>query len=466
MTTQPSDSTHNMTSYWKELDVKHHLNPQSNYRELKGKKGGSRIIRAAKGVWLTDSEGKKILDGMAGLWCVQLGYGRRDLVAAAAEQMELLPYYNTFFQTATPPTVELAARLAELAPADCKYVFFGSGGSESNDTFVRLALFYWSIKNQPKRVNFITRNFSYHGSTQVAASLGGLSPMHERFGIPLPGFHHVMAPYAYEHKLDGETDEEFGIRAAGAVEEKILELGADTVAAFLGEPVMGAGGVLVPPPGYWPEVERICRKHDVLFGIDEVITGFGRTGHWFASEMYGISPDTITVAKGISSGYQPLSGLILSERIVNEIMEHNEEFMHGYTYSGHPVACAVGLANIRALDEEKIIERFRTETAPHLEARLHENFDDHPLVGEIRVCGGLAALELVADPAKRTRFDSSRNVGAVCRDHCIRVGLISRAVRNSMVLSPPIVITRDEVDELVGRLRDAVDATALEMLPA
>ena len=466
---QPMEQTQrapgNSTARWKEMDVRFHLNPQNNYRALKAVAGGSRIVASAKGAWITDSDGNRFLDGMAGLWCVQVGYGRSDFAEAARAQMEQLSYYNTFFQTANPPAVELAARIAEVAPGDCRRVFYASSGSESNDTFVRLVRFYWSLKGQPQRTNFITREYSYHGSTQTAASLGGLRPMHERFGIPLPGFHHVMAPYPFAERRDGETDEELGLRAARAVEEKILELGPDTVAAFLGEPIQGAGGAIVPPDSYWPEVERICRRHGVLFGLDEVICGFGRTGHWFAGPgLWGLKPDFTTVAKGLTSGYMPLSALLVSDRIAEELLEHDAEFMHGYTYSGHPVSCAVGLANLNALRDEGIIDRFRGEIAPLLGRMLRERLEGHPLVGEVRVAGGLAAVELAADREARRPFPPERGAGMVCRRHCIDVGLISRAVRDSMVLCPPLVVTPAEVDEITGRLREAVDRAAAELL--
>ncbi|MGR4000899.1 MAG: aminotransferase [Alphaproteobacteria bacterium] len=456
--------TDDATAHWKRLDVKHHLNPQQNYRQLKEIEGGSRIIVEAEGVWLTDSDGEKILDGMAGLWGVNIGYGREDLARVAYEQMNRLPYYNSFFKTATPPTVELAAKLAELAPGDCNRVFFGSSGSEMNDTFVRLARFYWSIQGQGQRVNFITREMSYHGSTQVGASLGGLQLLHHHFGIPLPNFHHVLPPYSFQFKQAGETDEEFGLRAAREVEKKILELGPETVAGFLGEPVMGAGGVLIPPDNYWPEVQRICRQYGILFGIDEVITAFGRTGRWFACEHWQLEPDTITMAKGISSSYLPLAGLMVSDKIAQVIIDSGEGFFHGYTYSGHPVACAVGLANINILQNEKIIENFDRDIAPYFRERLLAEFSEHPLIGEVRTIGGLAAIEIVANKASNQRFDPIGKVGTKCREHCSRLGVIARAVRDSMILCPPLIISRDEVDEMLRRLRLAVDLTAKEVL--
>ena len=464
MTSTARPASHNKTAYWKELDTRHHLNPQSNFREIKRERGGSRIITKAEGVWLTDSEGARILDGMAGLWCVNIGYGRTDLGEAAARQMTELPYYNCFFKTANPPAVEFAAKLAEISPGDCNRVIFGSGGSETNDTFVRLARAYWSVRGEEKRVNFITRRLSYHGSTQAAASLGGLDVLHKRFGIPLPNFHHVLPPYPFAEKRAGEDSEAFGLRAAKAVEEKILELGPETVAAFLGEPVMGAGGVIIPPDNYWPEVQRICRAHGILFGLDEVITGFGRTGTWFAAEHWGLEPDTVSTAKGISSGYLPLSALLVSDRIAETYMDSGADFMHGYTYAGHPAACAVGLANVTAMQEECIVERFAEEGAPHLAAALHEALDDHPLVGEVRTLGGIAAVEMVADKASLRRFDPVGQVGITCREHCVTLGLISRAVRDSMVLCPPLIITNDEIDEMVARLRKAMDLTAAEVL--
>jgi len=450
----------NTTTAWRESDTRHHLHPFTDYGQLAAE-GGSRIVTAADGVMLTDSEGNRLIDGMAGLWCVNLGYGRKELADAAYKQILELPYYNTFFKTATPSSVELSEVLAEITPAGLDHVFYGSSGSEANDTIVRIVRHFWNLEGKPNKKTFISRIHAYHGSTMAAASLGGMAAMHGQADLPLPGFVHVMPPYWYDYG-DDLSPEEFGRKAAQAVEDKILELGADNVAAFIGEPIQGAGAVLIPPETYWPEIQRICRKHDVLLISDEVICGFGRTGHWFASEYFDIKPDFMTLAKGITSGYLPLSAVMVGDRVTRTLVEKGGEFFHGYTYSGHPVCCAVALENIRIMREERVVERVHDETGPHLQARLAE-LKDHPIVGEVRGLGMIAAVELVKDKASRTHFDNLGKVGTICRDHCIAYGAVLRGVRDCMVMSPPLTISKAEIDRLVATLRKALDATARDV---
>jgi len=443
------------------LDAAHHLHPFTDHGALAGE-GGARIIESAEGVYLRDSEGRRIIDGMAGLWCVNVGYGRGELADAAAEQMRRLPYYNAFFKTATPPSIALAARLAERTPKGLNRAFFGSSGSESVDTMIRLVRHYWNLMGEPRRKTFISRRYAYHGSTVAAASLSGMTPMHRQADLPLPGFVHVMPPYWCDYGGD-EDPEIFGRRAADAVEERILELGPDSIAAFVGEPIQGAGGVIVPPASYWPRVREICRRYGILFVADEVICGFGRTGHWFGSDLYGLEPDLMTLAKGITSGYLPLSALMVGDRVAETLIDKGGEFYHGYTYSGHPTACAVALANLDIIEREGLIDRVHTDTGPYLQRRLHETFDDHPIVGEVRGVGFLAAVELVADRHTRARFDDYGAVGTRCRDHAFRNDLVMRAVRDAMVLAPPLVATRDEIDEMVDKAKAAIDATARDL---
>jgi putrescine aminotransferase len=457
MTTMP---VRNTTARWRESDTRHHLHPFTDYKGL-AEEGGARIITAAEGVTLTDSEGNKILDGMAGLWCVNVGYGRKELAAAAAEQMLELPYYNTFFKTATPSSVELAEKLVEITPEGLNHVFFGSSGSEANDTIARAVRHFWNLEGKPAKKTFISRTQAYHGSTMASISLGGMAAMHGQADLPLPGFVHVMPPYWYD--LGGElSPEAFGLEAARAIEDKILELGADNVAAFIGEPIMGAGGVIIPPETYWPEVQRICRKHDVLLIIDEVICGFGRTGHMFASEYYDLKPDLMTLAKGITSGYLPLSAAMIGDRVADTLISKGGEFYHGFTYSGHPVACAVALANIKIIEDEALIQRTHDETGPHLAKRLEE-LAEHPIVGEVRSLGLIGAVEIVKDKASRTRFDDPGATGTRCREHCLTDGLILRAVRDAMVMSPALSITIAEIDQMIDILRQALDRTAKDV---
>ncbi len=452
-----SQALRNSTAVWRAADTRHHLHPFTDFKGLAAE-GGSRIITKAEGVWLEDSEGRRILDGMAGLWCVNVGYGRERLAKAAYEQMLALPYYNTFFKTATPSSIELSEKLAELTPTGLNRVFYASSGSEANDTIARIVRRYWKLAGEPRRRNIISRVNGYHGSTMAAASLGGMEPMHALDDLPLPGFHHIRQPYWYAEGED-MAPEEFGRQTARALEEKIQELGPETVAAFIGEPVQGAGGVVIPPESYWPEVQRICRAHDILLIADEVICGFGRTGRWFASEHFGIEPDLMTLAKGITSGYLPLSAVMVGDRVAEVLWSKGGEFAHGFTYSGHPVACAVALENIAIIEEEKLVERVRDDIGPYLQSRL-ASLAEHPLVGEVRGIGALGAIELVADKASRRRFEPKGKAGTHCRDHCFEVGVIARAVGDTMVVSPPLIISPSEVDQLVTGLEKALDLTA------
>jgi putrescine aminotransferase len=449
------------TAAWRDADNRHHLHPFTDTRTLIAE-GGSRIITRAEGIYLWDSDGARILDGMAGLWCVAAGYGRRELAEAAYRQMMELPYYNSFFKTTTPPAIALAETLAALTPDGINRVLFANSGSEANDSLVRLVRHYWNLKGRHRKKTFISRTYAYHGSTVAAVSLSGMAPMHRQADLPLPGFVHIMPPHWYDFGGDA-SPEDFGRRAAQALEERILELGADTVAAFVGEPIQGAGGVIIPPETYWPEVQRICRRHDVLLIADEVICGFGRTGHWFGSDLYGIRPDLMTMAKAITSGYVPLSAVAVSDEVAGTLIEHGAEFFHGFTYSGHPVAAAVALANIAILEREGLVERVRDDVGPYLQQCLRQAFTDHPLVGEVRGVGLIAALELVEDKPARRRFPEAVNAGLRCRDHAFRRNLVMRAVRDTMVLAPPLVITRAQIDELVALAKVAIDATARDL---
>ena len=441
------------TLEWQQLSNDHHLAPFSDFKQLK--EVGPRIITHAKGVYLWDSEGHKILDGMAGLWCVAIGYGRDELADAASKQMRELPYYNLFFMTAHPPVLELSKAIAEIAPEGMNHVFFTGSGSEGNDTMLRMVRHYWAIKGQPNKKTIISRKNGYHGSTVAGASLGGMTYMHEQGDLPIPGITHIPQPYWFGEGGD-MSPEEFGIWAANQLEEKILELGVDNVGAFIAEPIQGAGGVIVPPATYWPRIKEILAKYDILFVADEVICGFGRTGEWFGSDFYGLKPDMMTIAKGLTSGYIPMGGLIVRDEVV-AVLNEGGDFNHGFTYSGHPVAAAVALENIRILREEKIVEKVHAETAPYLQKRLRE-LNDHPLVGEVRGVGMLGAIELVQDKATRKRYEG-RGVGMICRQFCFDNGLIMRAVGDTMIISPPLVISKDEIDELVAKARKCLDLT-------
>ncbi len=446
------------------LDSAHFIHPFTDTKSLAAK--GARVVTRGEGIYVWDSEGHKILDGMSGLWCVNVGYGRKELADAAYKQLLELPFYNSFFQTTTAPAVQLAARLAEVAPPQFKHVFFAGSGSEGNDTVIRLVRRYWDLMGQPQRKTIISRWNAYHGSTLGGASLGGMKGMHEQGGLPIPGIAHIEQPYWFGVGRDmGYTEaqkDEFGLKAASWLEDKILELGADKVAAFIGEPVQGAGGVIIPPKTYWPEIQRICDKYGVLLVSDEVICGFGRLGTWFGCEKMGFKPDLMTFAKGVTSGYIPLGGVMVGDRIADVLIEKGGEFAHGYTYSGHPVACAVALENIDIIQREKLVERVANETGPYLQQKF-EALRDHPLVGIAETCGLVAGLVLVKRKTPIELFDPALEVGMICRGHCFGNGLVMRAVGDRMIIAPPLVMTKADVDDLVALVRKCLDLTAADL---
>ena len=444
------------TAQLRELDAAHHLHPFTDHTNLRA--GGARVIVKGDGAYIWDSEGNRILDGMAGLWTTAVGYGNKELADAAYEQMVQLPFYNTFFRTTHPPVIALSKKLAEIAPPNLNQVFFGSSGSESNDTAIRLIRHYWHLKGEPKRHIIISRKMAYHGSTIAAGSMGGMAHVHAHSYPVYPGFTHIMDPYWFGEGGDGETLEAFGLRAAQALEDEILRVGPENVAAFAGEPVQGAGGVKIAPASYWPAVQKIIDKYGILFLADEVICGFGRLGQWFGSQHYNIRPNLITFAKASTSGYLPLSGVIVDDKIVAALLAHDDDFNHGYTYSGHPVACAVGLKNIEIIERDGLRERVNDTLAPTL-AKLLAKFKDHPLVGEVRSAGFLGAIELVADKRSRRRFADPGRVGLMCRNHFFENGFIMRAVYDTMVCSPPLIWTDAQFEEAERAIGKSLDQT-------
>ena len=449
------------------LDREHFLHPFTDFKDLATR--GARVITRAENIYVWDSEGHKILDAMSGLWCVNVGYGREELASAAYRQMMMLPYYNSFFQTTNVPAVQLAARLAALAPEiggrTFKHVFYSSSGSESNDSNVRMVRRYWDLLGQPERKVIIGRVNGYHGSTMAGASLGGMSGMHAQGDLPIPNISHIGQPYFYELGQPGETADEFGLRAAGWLEEKILALGADKVAAFIAEPVQGAGGVIIAPETYWPEIQRIVDKYGILLISDEVICAFGRVGHWFAYEKFGYRPDLVTFAKGVTSGYIPLGGVMVGDRVAKVLIEQGGEFNHGYTYSGHPVACAVALANLDLMEKENLPGRVKDDIGPYLARRFTE-LGEHPLVGLAETCGFMAGLVLTKNKATHEAFKSELGVGMLCRSHCFRLGLIMRAVGDRMIIAPPLVMTHAQIDEMMALIRSCLDATVADLQAA
>ena len=444
-------TNHMPTEELQRLDAAHHMHPFTTNDDLEKK--GARVITRAKGVTLTDSEGNEILDAMAGLWCVNIGYGRDELAEVSSRQMRELPYYNTFFQTTHVPAIALAERLAELTPYDLNHVFFANSGSEANDTNIRIVRTYWQEKGQPEKTVIISRKNAYHGSSVASSALGGMAGMHAQSGM-IPDIHHIDQPNWWAEGGD-MSPEDFGLERAQQLEKAILELGEHKVAAFIGEPVQGAGGVIIPPSTYWPEIQRICDKYGILLIADEVICGFGRTGNWFGSQTMGIKPDIMTVAKGLSSGYAPISASILNDKVAAVLGAC--EFNHGYTYSGHPVACAVALENLRILDEEGIVSHAARELAPYLKEKF-ESLGDHPMVGEVKVVGMMGSLALTPDKTTRAKFAADvGTVGFMVRERCFANNLIMRHVGDRMVISPPLVITKAEIDTLIVRARKALD---------
>ncbi|MDE4134566.1 aspartate aminotransferase family protein [Phaeobacter sp. QD34_3] len=445
-------TNHMPTAELQALDAAHHMHPFTANGELAQK--GARIITRANGVTLTDSEGNQILDAMAGLWCVNIGYGRDELADVAARQMRELPYYNTFFQTTHVPAIALANKIAELAPGDLNHVFFAGSGSEANDTNIRMVRHYWALKGKPTKSIIISRKNAYHGSSVGSGSLGGMSAMHEQGGLPIPDIHHINQPHWWAEGGD-MSPEDFGLQRAQELEQAILELGEDRVAAFIAEPVQGAGGVIVPPATYWPEIQRICDKYEILLIADEVICGFGRTGNWFGSQTMGIRPDIMTIAKGLSSGYAPIGGSIVSDEVAAVIA--GDEFNHGYTYSGHPVSSAVALENLRILEEENIVGHVQDVAAPYLKEKW-EALTDHPLVGEAKIVGMMGSIALTPNKEARAAFAApAGTVGYICRERCFANNLVMRHVGDRMIISPPLVIKPEEIDTLIERARLSLD---------
>lgn len=443
------------TRLLQQQDRDHHLHPFTDFQEYAARPG--RIISSADGVYIEDIEGNRILDGMSGLWCCNLGYSQPEIVEAIHAQLLELPFYNNFFQCANEPSVALATRLAEITPPAFNHVFFTNSGSEANDTNLRILRRYWDLKNQPAKRIILSRTNAYHGSTIAAASLGGFDYVHKQFE-PLPYVKHIAQPYWYQDESN-LTPEEFGLQAARTLEQTIEELGEQNIAAFIAEPIQGAGGVIVPPESYWPEIRRILTERNILFISDEVICGFGRTGHLFGFETYDTQPDLITFAKAVTNGFQPLGGVMVSDTVADVLKSNGGEFGHGFTYSGHPVACAAALATLTILSRENIVAHVANDIGPYLQQRWRE-LADHPIVGETRGKGMLAALELVRDKHSKARLDTNGKAGGICRTFSMESGLVMRAVGDAMVIAPPLIISREEADLIIQRAGRALDMTA------
>lgn len=443
------------TQTLKHLDRAHHLHPFTDFNDYAAH--GGRIISRAEHVYIYDSDGNRIQDGMSGLWCCNLGYSQDRIKQAVANQLDQLPFYNNFFRCSNQPAVELAGRLSSVSPERFQHVFFTNSGSEANDTQIKFVHRYFDLLGKPEKKLIISRKNAYHGSTIAASSLSGMQAMHQQTK-GLDYVHHINQPHWFE--LGGEqSPEDFGIQVARELEAKIDELGEDRVAAFIAEPVQGAGGVIIPPETYWPEVKRILDERDILFISDEVICGFGRTGQWFGFETYGTEPDLVTFAKAVTNGYMPLGGSLVSDKVANVLLSGGGEFAHGLTYSGHPASCAAGLATLDILEESEIIQRTASELAPHFAASL-QSLEDHPIVGQVRIKGLFAAVELVRDKGSRERLAPASAAAVYCRDTAITDGLMVRQTGDAMIMAPPFVTTREEITALTTKLAGALDRTA------
>ncbi len=439
-------------------DIANVIHPYTNL--AKHRETGPLVITRGKGVYVYDEDGKEYIEGLAGLWCASLGFGEEALIEAAVEQMRALPYYHSFAGKSTNPLIDVSEKLLAIAPANMARVLLSNSGSEANDTLVKLVWYYNNAHDRPEKKKIISRIKGYHGVTVASASLTGLPNNHRDFDLPIANILHTDCPHHYRFAETGETEEAFATRMADNLEALILEEGPETVAAFIAEPVMGAGGVIVPPRTYFEKVQVVLRKYDVLLLADEVICGFGRTGNMWGSETFGLKPDTITVAKALSSAYLPISGVMVSEDIFDAMILESEKigvFGHGFTYSGHPVCAAVAARTLELMEERHVLDHVRA-VAPRFQQRL-QTFADHPLVGEARGVGLIGAVEMVADKATKKPFPPSDGVGAYCAARAEDHGVIPRALMDSVAFCPPLIIAESEIDEMFDRFARALDET-------
>ncbi len=441
------------------LDIASHLHPYTNAR--KHESVGPLVLTEGKGIFVYDDQGKEYIEGLAGLWCAALGFGEERLVRAATEQLRKLPYYHSFAHKTPLPTIELAAKLLEIAPVPMSKVFFANSGSEANDTVIKMVWYYNNALGRPDKKKIISRIKAYHGVTVATASLTGLPFNHRDFDLPIANILHTSCPHHYRFAQPGESEEDFATRCAAELEQLILEEGPDTVAAFIGEPLLGAGGVIVPPRTYWDKIQAVLEKYDVLLIADEVICGFGRTGNMFGSQTYGIKSDIMTMAKALSAAYLPISAVLISDRVFQTIADNTAKigtFGHGYTYTGHPVPAAVALEAIKIYEERDIVGHVRS-VGPRLQEGLRR-YADHPLVGEVRGVGLIAGVELVADRASKAPLDPPGKVGAYLAERAQAHGLIIRNLMDVIAFCPPLIITEAQVESLVERFGRALNETA------
>jgi L-2,4-diaminobutyrate transaminase len=447
-----------------ELDRKYVFHPFTALQQHEV--AGPRMMVRGQGANLWDEDGRQYIDAMAGLWCVNVGYGRPELAEALHRQALELPYYHSFSSMGTTTPARLSERLIEMSPVPMSKVFFGSSGSDANDTQIKLLWYYNNALGRPAKKKIISRDRGYHGVTIASASLTGFEAMHRGFDLPIPQIRHTLAPHRLWEAEPGATDAEFAGTLAAELESMIVAEGPDTVAAFIAEPVQAAGGVIVPPEGYFPAVQEVLRRYDVLLIADEVVSGFGRLGRWFGTELLDIEPDLITVAKGITSAYVPLSACLVSERVWRVLVDATGGgvFSHGYTYTSHPLAAAVALANLDIVESEGLVQR-AGELGERMLRSLHDAFDSHPLVGEVRGLGLIAAVEFLEQRDPPRAFDHSLALGARIAQACLERGLITRALpgADTIAFSPPFVISDEELDRAVALALEAVDAVAAEL---
>jgi 4-aminobutyrate--pyruvate transaminase len=439
-------------------DVAYVLHPYTNAR--RHERLGPMVIDHGKGVYVYDDQGREYIEGMAGLWSVAVGFGEQRLVDAAAKQMAKLPYYHTFSHKSHEPSIDLAEKLVSMSPDGLDHVFFTNSGSEANDTVVKIVWYYNNAIGRPEKKKFIARNGGYHGITIASGSLTGLQVNQRGFDLPLDFVRHVTCPHFYRFGQPGETEETFADRLAAELEATILAEGPETIAAFIGEPVMGAGGVIVPPATYWEKVQAVCRKYDVLVVADEVINGIGRIGTLFACETYGIKPDILVLSKQITSSYQPLAAVLFSDAIYQGVADQSERlgtFGHGFTTSGHPVATAVAMENLAIIEERGLVENVGV-VGPRLQAALRK-FADHPLVGEVRGVGLIAAIELVADKKTKAKFDPVGKVALYLFERAQEHGVILRSIQDNIAFCPPLIVTPEQIDQIVERFGAALEET-------
>ncbi|MDP6604358.1 MAG: aspartate aminotransferase family protein [Rhodospirillales bacterium] len=441
-------------------DVAYHMHPITNWREHE--RNGPLVIVRGEGVRVFDETGKDYIEGLAGLWCTALGFSEPRLVQAAMRAFERLPYYHVFSSKTSDVVANLAEKLIAIAPAPMAKVLFANSGSEANDTAIKMVWYYNNAVGRPRKKKIISRHMAYHGITVGAGSLTGIRANHAAFDLPIPNILHTMCPHHYRYAEPGESEEDFAQRCANALEKMILDEGPDTVAAFFAEPLMGSGGVIVPPPGYYARVQDILKKHDILFVADEVICAFGRTGNMWGCETFDIRPDIVTCAKAMTSAYLPMSAVMISDPIYQALADQSDRlgaFGHGHTFGGHPVAAAVALEALTIYEERDIVSRVRA-LAPRLQDGLRR-FCDHPLVGEVRGTGLIAAVELVKDKKSKEPFAPSVGIGKRLMERAHEHGLIPRLSGDAVCFAPPLIITEAEIDELLERFGRALEDVEL-----